>query len=90
MSEIPMSEFLIELEKKYVAMALKEIEARELQDLPVTPEFLNKLEEKQIAMALKEVAHLGDMGQSTISLCSIIRLRQAAQLADPGAISIGL
>jgi hypothetical protein len=49
-------EFLIELENKYVALAQKEVEAREKAGKAVTPEWLDALERKHQAMAMQEIA----------------------------------
>jgi|SRR6266496_756848 len=49
-------DFLIELENKHVALARKEVEARERAGIAVTPEWLDALERKHIALASQEIA----------------------------------
>jgi hypothetical protein len=49
-------EWLDALERKHLAPAKKEIEAREKAGLEVTPEWLDALERKYMALAQKEIA----------------------------------
>lgn len=50
-------DFLMKLENKYVAIAQKEVEARERAGFVVTPEWLDTLERKHRALALQEIAN---------------------------------
>lgn len=53
------NELLNALEKKYLAIAQKEVAAREMAGLPVTPDYLDALERKHLELARRELVRRG-------------------------------